>query len=346
MDISGLLSFLAGYATLAAIYAVLAVGLNVQWGYTGLFNIGIAGFFAVGAYTSALVTLAPPEGPLAEYVRQAFALNQPFLVGVVAGGLVSAAMGLLIGLVVLRLREDYLAIATLGIAESVRLILNNERWLANGPQGLVGLPRPLGEVIPPEVYQFFYLGVVATALVAVLWAAERVLRAPWGRVLRAVRDDELLASTSGKDSALFKLQAMGVGSFIMGVGGALYAHSVGAIQPSTFEPLFGTFLVWVMLTLGGRGNTWGAVLGSFAVWGIWSGTEFLTDRLLPVAWSARAPFIRTLLIGLLLAVLLSWRPLGLLPEPRVVSRFLPPFALRGPAPEGQEAVPSRGEKTE
>jgi len=338
MDFSGLLSFLAGYATMASIYAILSVGLNVQWGYTGLFNIGIAGFFAVGAYTSALVTLSPPQGPLAQYVHQAVALGQPFLVGVLAGGVVSAVLGLLVGGLVLRLREDYLAIATLGIAESLRLILNNERWLANGSQGLVGLPRPLGEAIPPGVYHFFYLGIVVMALLLTLWAVERVLRSPWGRVLRAVRDDELLASTSGKDSPLFKLQAMGVGSFIMGIGGALYAHSVGAIQPSTFEPLFGTFLVWVMLTLGGRGNTWGAVLGSFVVWGIWSGTEFATDRLLPVAWSARAPFIRTLLIGLLLAVLLSWRPWGLLPEPRVISRFLPSSALR--APEAWEAVPS------
>lgn len=322
MDFSGILSFLAAFATTAAIYAVFSLGLNIQWGYAGLFNIGIAGFFAIGAYTSALVTMPLPEAELAQYVSQVIGLSQPFLVGVLAAGIVSAIIAFLIGIPTLRLREDYLAIATLGIAEAIRLIFNNERWLANGPQGLVGLPRPLGDAIDPAVYHYFYLVIAAIFLVAIFAFVERITRSPWGRVLRAIRDDEIVAATSGKDIVAYKLQALVVGSFIMGVGGALYAHSVGAIQPGTFEPLFGTFIIWVMLTLGGTGNNKGAVLGAFAVWAIWSGTEFATDRLLPVTLASRAPYIRTALIGIMLAVLLAWRPQGLLPEERKISRLL------------------------
>lgn len=322
MELSGILSFLAGFATMAAIYAIFALGLNLQWGYSGLFNIGIAGFFAIGAYTSALVTLAKPSGELAKYVFQVIGLNQPFPIGVLAAGVVSGIIALLIGIVILRLREDYLAIATLGIAESIRLIFNNERWLANGPQGLVGLPRPLAHLVAPAVYHYVYLGITALFLVVIFLFVERITRSPWGRVLRAIRDDEILAATSGKNVVAHKLQALVVGAFIMGIGGALYAHSVGAIQPGTFEPLFGTFIIWVMLTLGGTGNNKGAVLGAFVVWGIWSGTEFLTDRLLPPMLISRAPYIRTALIGILLVVLLAWRPRGLLPEERKVSRLL------------------------
>lgn len=322
MDLSGLLSFMAGFATMAAIYAIFALGLNLQWGFTGLFNIGIAGFFAIGAYTSALVTLPMPSGQLEGYVFQVIGLNLPFPIGVLAAGVVCGIIALLIGFTTIRLREDYLAIATLGIAESVRLIFNNERWLANGPQGLIGLPRPLIDLVPPSVYHYVYLGIVALFLVAVFFFVEHVTRSPWGRVLRAVRDDEVLASTSGKNIVSYKLQALVVGAFIMGIGGSLYAHSVGAIQPGTFEPLFGTFIIWVMLTLGGTGNNKGAILGAFAVWAIWSGTEFLTDHLLPPMLLSRAPYIRIGLIGIMLAVVLAWRPRGLLPEERKVSRLL------------------------
>ncbi|MFQ5997317.1 MAG: branched-chain amino acid ABC transporter permease [Dehalococcoidales bacterium] len=322
MEPSGLLSFMAGFATMAAIYAIFALGLNLQWGYSGLFNIGIAGFFAIGAYASALVTLPEPKGALASYVFQVVGLNQPFPIGVLAAGIISGIIALIIGIITLRLREDYLAIATLGIAESIRLIFNNERWLANGPQGLIGLPRPLAELVAPGIYHYLYLGIVALFLVMTFLFIEHITRSPWGRVLRAIRDDEVLAATSGKNVVAYKLQALVVGAFIMGIGGALYAHSVGAIQPGTFEPLFGTFIIWVMLTLGGTGNNKGAILGAFAVWAIWAGTEFLTDRLLPPMLISRAPYIRTALIGIMLAALLAWRPRGLLPEERQVSRLL------------------------
>src|SRR5690625_2571987 len=124
---------------MASIYAVLTLGLNVQWGYTGLFNIGIAAFFSVGAFTTALFTTVPPAGAFASFTQQLFGLNAPFVIGVIAGGVVAAIVAWLVGIPTLRLREDYLAMATIGIAELTRLIFQNERWLANGPQPMRGI---------------------------------------------------------------------------------------------------------------------------------------------------------------------------------------------------------------
>jgi branched-chain amino acid transport system permease protein len=322
MDVSGLLSYAVSLAIMGGIYAVFALGLNVQWGYTGLFNIGIAGFFAVGAYTSALVTTPRPEGVYASYVQQVVGLDLPFPLGLVGATVVSGLLALIIGIPTLRLREDYLAIATIGIAESIRLIFNNESWLANGPRGLTGLPQPLRAWVEPQHYHYLYLIVVLAAVAGVYWAIERGIRSPWGRVLRAIREDEVAAAMNGKNVFAFRLQALVLGAAIMGLGGALYAHYVRAISPDVFTPLFGTFLVWVMLMVGGSGNNKGAVLGAFLVWGIWTGSTFITDQTLPSFWAARAPYVRFLLIGLVLEAIILLRPQGILGEERRVSKLL------------------------
>jgi branched-chain amino acid transport system permease protein len=322
MDIVRILHFLAGFAIMASIYAIFSLGLNVHWGYTGLFNIGIAGFFAIGAYTTALVTSPLPTGELANYVEQAIGLNMPFLVGVIAAGLVCGLLAIPIGIPTLRLREDYLAIATIGIAVTIQRVFNNERWLANGPQGMVGLKKPLGDLVAPNLYNFVYLAIVAAFLVVIYIAVERGIRSPWGRVLRAIREDEVVTQSAGKDVFKFKMQSLVFGAVIMGIGGALYAHNVRAIQPSVFNSLFGTFIIWFMLILGGSGNNKGAILGAFIVWTIWSGTGYLIDQVVPVTWAARAPFIRLLLIGLLLLGILLSRPQGVLGEEKQVSRMM------------------------
>lgn len=322
MEIIRILHFLAGFAVMASIYAIFALGLNVHWGYTGLFNIGIAGFFAVGAYVSALVTSPLPTGVRADYVQQAIGLNMPFPVGVIAAGLVSGLLAIPIGIPTLRLREDYLAIATIGIAETIRRVFNNERWLANGPQGMVGLAQPLGDLLPPNYYNFVYLAIVLVVLVLIYVALERGIRSPWGRVLRAIREDEVVTAAAGKNVFLFKMQSLVLGAVIMGIGGALYAHSVRAIQPSVFTPLFGTFIIWVMLILGGSGNNKGAILGAFVVWTIWSGTGYFIYQVIPVSWAARAPFVRLLVIGLLVVGILLTRPQGVLGEEKQVSRMM------------------------
>jgi branched-chain amino acid transport system permease protein len=319
MDISGILSYVISLAIMGGIYSVFALGLNVQWGYTGLFNVGLAGFFAIGAYTSALLTTPMPEGIYATYAQQLLGLNLPFPLGILGAAVVAGILALIIGIPTLRLREDYLAIATIGVAESIRLIFNNESWIANGPRGLTGLPQPLRSWVEPQHYHYLYLIFVVMAVAVLYWAIERGIRSPWGRVLRAIREDEGAAAMHGKNVFGFKLQALVLGSAIMGIGGALYAHYVRAISPDAFTPLFGTFLIWVMLMLGGSGNNKGAILGAFLVWGIWTGSTFVTDHTLPPSWAARAPYVRFLLIGLIMEVIVLWRPQGLLGEERRVS---------------------------
>jgi branched-chain amino acid transport system permease protein len=329
MEIGGIVAYLVSLAILAGIYAVFTLGLNIQWGYTGLFNIGIAGFFCIGAYTSALITTPMPTGIYAHYVHQIFGWNLPFLLGILGAAIVCGLIAFLIGIPTLRLREDYLAIATIGIAETIRLIFNNERWLANGPRGLMGLPQPLQEMIDPRHYNYLYLIIILLILVIIYLAIERAIRSPWGRVLRAVREDEISTAMSGKDIFSFKIQSLIFGSMIMGIGGALYAHYTKAISPDVFTPLYGTFIIWVMLMVGGSGNNKGAILGAFVVWGIWTGTKFMTD-LLPYTLKARAPYIRFLLIGILLEIILVYRPKGLLGEEKKVSKMM--------EEEGQEGL--------
>lgn len=321
MEIGGIVAYLISLVILAGIYAVFTLGLNIQWGYTGLFNIGIAGFFCIGAYTSALMTTPMPTGIYAQYVHQVFGWNLPFVFGILGAAVVCGLIAFLIGVPTLRLREDYLAIATIGIAETIRLIFNNERWLANGPRGLMGLPQPLQEWVDPRHYNYLYLIIVLLILVIIYLAIERSIRSPWGRVLRAIREDEIATAMSGKDIFYFKMQSLIFGSMIMGVGGALYAHYTKSISPDVFTPLYGTFIIWVMIMVGGSGNNKGAILGAFVVWGIWIGTKFMTD-LLPYTLKARAPYIRFLLIGILLEMILIHRPQGLLGEEKKVSKMM------------------------
>jgi branched-chain amino acid transport system permease protein len=321
MELSGIIAYLVSLAVMAGIYAVFCLGLNIQWGYTGLFNIGIAGFFCVGAYVSALITLPAPTGIYAKYVHQLFGLNLPFLFGVCGAALVCGVVAYLIGIPTLRLGEDYLAIATLGIAETIRLVFNNEKWLANGARGLTGLPQPFHELVEPRHYNYIYLVVILMTLAVIYLLIERAIRSPWGRVLRAIREDEVSAAMSGKDIFNFKIQSLVFGAMVMGVGGALYAHYTKAVSPEVFTPLYGTFIVWVMLIAGGSGNNKGAILGAYVIWGVWIGTQLLTD-FLPYTLKARAPYIRFLVIGIILEVILIYRPQGLLGEEKKVSRMM------------------------
>ena len=343
---SGLMAYLVSFAIVGSIYAVIALGLNVQWGYTGLFNIGIAAFFSVGAFTTALVTTTMPEGVMAGFTQQAFGLGAPFLVGVLAAGVAAGLLAMLVGGPTLRLREDYLAIATIGIAELVRLVFQNERWLANGPQPLRGIPQPLACLVrdggcdwlpapvmtlfaplSPRDYTYVYLVIAALFVILTFLVLERAIRSPWGRLLRAIREEEDAAAMSGKDVARIKLQAFTVGAVIMGMGGALYAHYMVSIDYSHFDPLYATFLIWVMLMLGGSGNNRGAILGAFVIWGVWTGTAFLVDVLRPALAAispdlpARGPYLRLMFIAIVLLLILLFRPKGLIGEEKFVSRL-------------------------
>ncbi len=343
----GAMDYLASFSIVAIIYSILSLGLNAQWGYNGHLNFGVAGFFAVGAFTMALFVTSPSSGLMAAYAQQWFGLDAPYLVGVAAAGLMAGAVAWLIAQPILHLRADFLAIATLGIAEIIRLVFQNERWLANGPQPMSGIPQPLScvfddagcawlpdalrpalSVMQPRDYGYLYLVIVTFALALVYVVLEAMVRSPWGRALRAVRDEEESAAMSGKHVKSLRVQSFVLGAIVIGVAGALYAPYMVTIDYSHFKPLFATFLVWVMLMLGGSGNNKGAILGASVIWAVWSGTGFVTDYL-QVALQGVAPdvasrmsFLRWAFVGLLLALIVLYRPQGILPERKRVSRFL------------------------
>ena len=326
----GVINFLTFFATFVAIYGLLSLGLNVQWGYTGVFNFGIMAFFLVGANTAAIVTKPPASGEFVEYVGgfgDALdiipALDSgewfPFVIGLAAAAVACGVLAFFLSIPALRLREDYLAITTIGIAELLRRITIEERWLVNGTRGLPGIPRPLSGWVGQDEYRFVIFGIAVVVLILVFLAVERGIRSPWGRVLRALREDELTTAASGKNVFAFKSQGFVVGAMIMGIGGAMYGYANSSISPDTFTHFFATFIFWAMLMVGGSGNNKGAILGAYVVWGLWNITLQVQGYDLPAAISTRIFFIRDFVLGALIVIVLLMRPQGLIPEERRVS---------------------------
>jgi branched-chain amino acid transport system permease protein len=222
--------------------------------------------------------------------------------------------GLAVGVVALRLRSDYLAITTFGIAVTIQLVATNAQWLTGGTFGVQFIPKPLqGWLGTGTPWTLAYLGLVGALLLAVYAGLQTLTRSPWGRVLRAIREDEGAAASLGKRAFVFRLQSFVIGSMFMGLGGAVYAHFVGYIAPEDFLPIL-TFQIWAMLIVGGSGNHRGAVLGAFVVWGFWAAAGTLLRGFIPPSEQARAAALQVVLIGVLIAVMLLWRPRGLIGE--------------------------------
>jgi branched-chain amino acid transport system permease protein len=291
------IAYLVAIATLVAIRALLTLGLNVQWGLTGLVNLGIVAFFAVGAYTAGLLAVAGLALPLAW----------------AAAIVLAAVAGIAMAMVALRLREDYLAIVTLGFAEVLRLFLLNEAWLTRGANGITGIPRPLHALLGRH-YDVFYLAAVLAAVGLVYWALQRVGGSPFGRVLRAIREDETVAAVAGKAVFRFKVQAFALGAAIAGLAGIFFAHYLAYIEPNMFLPQE-TLFVWLALILGGAGNNRGALLGSVVLLGLLEGSRFAKD-LIPFLTGVRLAAAQQILVGVVLVALMIHRPEGLLPERR------------------------------
>lgn len=289
-------NYLLAMATFAAIYGLLALSLNLIWGLTGMVNLGLAGFFAVGAYASALATTA---------------LELPIALGLAAALIAAGLAGVVLTLVTVRLREDYLAIVTLGFAEVVRLVALNESWLTRGADGISGIPGPFRAALGVQ-FNLAYLGFVLALLGLALLLVERLRLSPFGRVLRAIRDDPQVAAVAGKNVLAFKLQAFAISAALAGFAGALYGHYTSYIVPDIFEPLI-TIYVFLALTAGGTGNNWGAVLGAFLLLAMLESTRFLTGWV-PGLSGAQQAALREMLVGGLLIVVLLVRPRGLLPE--------------------------------
>ncbi len=390
--------------------AIMSLGLNLQWGFAGLFNVGVMGFVALGGLATVLVSM-PPVGEawaaggarviaglltgagvivaaaltlkrvrryravatIAVLVVGFFLFRWVFDGGVIAveavnpastrylgglglpvllawpvGGVLAAGAAWVIGKTALGLRSDYLAIATLGIAEIVIAVMKNEDWLARGVKNVIGLPRPVPYEIdlqnsPDFVERAATLGLdpvtastlwtkglygalFAVILVVLLVLAQRALHSPWGRMMRAIRDNETAAEAMGKNVTGRHLEIFVLGSAVCGIAGAMMTTLDGQLTPGTYQPLRYTFLIWVMVIVGGSGNNFGAVLGGFLIWFAWVQVEPFGRWILDLATSGMADgpvkahllegaaHMRLLTMGLILLVVLRFSPRGLIPE--------------------------------
>jgi neutral amino acid transport system permease protein len=371
----GILGYLGFLIILVAIFAVFSLGLNLQWGFTGLINFGHVAFMTVGAYTTTLLSSA----------------GTPLFLAVPAGALLAALLGLVMGFSTLRLREDYLAIVTIGVSELVRLFALNEGWLTKGAFGVQNYPLPLAEFRPTIPTRMGIVALVTVVFGLLLWklgqrflrliqdrkqiwsaiatgllfllavrlyivaaiflycawvnvgsvtllgsmsidfpgdgarsglmlvsllilllvyvGLERLVKSPWGRVLKAIREDEQVAKALGKNVFSYKLQSLMLGGFIAGTAGALYAWQLNTVYPTNFEPLV-TFNAWIIMILGGAGSNAGTLLGAGIFWAYMALTRFLEG--LPALGADRVGALRFMIIGVILMVLMVWRPQGVL----------------------------------
>ena len=395
------------------ISAIMAIGVNLQWGFAGLFNVGVMGFVALGGLASVLVAMPPvpeawavggtgvvismllgaltigaavlamtrlPRGrarglaTIAILVIGFFAyravldpavdaveavspaatgylggLGLPVLVAWPVGGLLAAGAAWLIGKTALGLRSDYLAIATLGIAEIIIAVMKNEDWLARGVKNVIGIPRPLPYEIDLQADPGFvdratslgldpvtastlyvklgYSVLFVIVLLVVLWMAQMALKSPWGRMMRAIRDNEVAAEAMGKDVTRRHLQIFVLGSAVCGIAGAMMTTLDGQLTPGSYQPLRFTFLIWVMVIVGGSGNNFGSVLGGILIWFLWVQVEpiglFLMDVItsgmadgspLKAHLIGSAAHMRLLTMGVILLLVLRFSPRGLIPE--------------------------------
>ena len=289
-------SYLLFIATVGGIYAMLALSLNLIWGGTGMVNLGLAGFFAVGAYASAIATTTG---------------HAPILVGWALALLAGGAAGLVVTLSTTRLREDYLAIVTLGFAEVVRLVAANEMWLTRGTDGISGIPGPWKSALGRD-FNTVYLLILLVVLAAVFLLMRRIDRSPYGRALRAIREDAQVAQVAGKPVLRLKAQAFALSAAIAGLAGALYGHFTSYIAPDLFLPLI-TVYVFLAVASGGVGNPTGALIGAYLLMTLLETARFVVE-LIPAVTAVQRAALKELLIAVTLILVLRLMPKGLAPE--------------------------------
>jgi branched-chain amino acid transport system permease protein len=297
-----MIGYLATIAVLVSIAALVGLGLNMQWGVNGLVNFGVAGFFALGAYVTALAAAAG-GGPFG---------------GLVAAAIACAAASAVLALLSTRLDDDYLAIVTIGFGEVVRLVMLNESAITGGALGIADIPRPFAALVPADVYPTLFLALAVATVAVVFVALEALVRSPFGRALRAVRDDDVVAAALGKPVLRLRVKAFAIGGAVMGIAGALHAFYLTYIDPTQFTPII-TAYAFMAVIAGGRGSNVGLLLGAGTIMALIEGTRFLKDAI-SFFDSTRLAAVRLALIGVGIIVLLIYRPQGLIAEPRLRSR--------------------------
>ena len=309
----GLISYLVFFATVASILAIAVLGLNLQWGNTGLFNGGVAAFFGAGAY--GLILLGGTKQ--ADHIG-GFELFYP--VALVGGILISGLIAWIVGILTIRLRRDYLAIATFGVAVAFENLMRNAEWLSGGAKGMRGFERPFEDSIAdPFVFNIIFFCFSVLVLLGVYLFLEKLIRSPFGRLLRAIREDEVAAQSLGKAPNRVRLTAFVVGSMIMGLAGGLYATFYAFVSPQDVLPTL-TFQIWAMLIVGGSGNNQGGILGAFLIWAAWTASGWMLSKFAPVEAQLYTGTLQYIMIGMIIVGMLLWRPQGLLPEKLIVSQ--------------------------
>ena len=344
---------LLGGGVVAVLTAVLAVFVwgrvkaNTRWRYWIMTAVIMAGYLLMRMVVDpAVAAIEAIESAKAGHIG---GLNLPILISWVVGGLFAAGAAYVIGKISLGLRSDYLAIATLGISEIVIYVLKNEDWLARGVKNVNGLPRPVPYEIDLQAEQWVidlaarlstdvpelssiivklcYAALFTAVLVGLFWLFETALRSPWGRMMRAIRDNEVAANAMGKHVTAKHLQVFVLGSAVVGLAGAMLTTLDGQFTPASYLPLRFTFLIWIMVIVGGSGNNFGSILGGFVIWFFWVESEPLGLWLMDVITSplaetsglrshllASAAHMRLMTMGLLMLLMLRFAPQGLIPE--------------------------------
>lgn len=285
-------AYLVSISIIVLIYLLMSLGLTIQYGLTGLINFGLVGFFAIGAYVSAILAMKGVPLPLS------------FVLATIAAGLAAWP----IGLIALKLRDDYFAIVALGFSETVRLVVVNEAWLTKGVHGITGVPGLFTGMGSSSAYVTLALLLLVNAIVIV--ALRYMVKSPFGRALEAVRDDETAMKALGKSPSRFKIEVLILGSALAGLAGAFYGHYITYVVPDQFVPLT-TFYIWMAIIIGGVGRVSGAIVGTVILIGMLEGSRFLRDAI-PAIPDAEMASVRIALVGLLLIFFMIYRPQGLL----------------------------------
>ena len=298
-------------------YGLAAIGLNVHFGLTGLLNFGHASFMGVGAYVT-LLLIPHAAGREGEITNTGLSFFPALVIGFIA----AALFGLLLGLPAIRLRGDYLAIVTIAAAEIFRLLVRDLESVTGGVYGIINFSESL-QIYKPEFLINFserfelnssqmWVGLLSwISIFIVLILLRRLSNSPWGRALRAVREDEDAVRALGKNAIWLKLQSFMLGAGIAGLAGVFLAFNYGSLQTTTFVPLL-TFYVWAIMILGGVGSLTGPIFGSIIFWVIISETDRLAQLIFENANGQQLAGVRFILVGLLIMLLMIFRPSGLL----------------------------------